>query len=125
MINYTFKDNKTLLDLFNIINPNCYQALIINAIITDNKDDAIKYCNVLKTAIQYYNWDATGKQTTYIDQLICTSDLSKWQKEAILYIIANDTKKCIHTINAEKDREINSLKANSNSLESFRRLFYF
>ena len=38
MINPIISHNKTLFDIFNMINPNCYQALIIQAIIEDRKD---------------------------------------------------------------------------------------
>lgn len=106
MNNYKFSNDKSLFDLFNMINPNCYQALIINSIIEDNKSDCLKYLNELKVAFELYKWPIDDKSTNYIDQLICNSSLLTWQKTAIMYIISNNVIKCQETIN----KEINRLK---------------
>lgn len=94
MSNHTLSHGKTVFDIFNMINPNCYQAFIIQCIIENKKEEAIQYCNELETAIEYYKWDSKCKQSSYIDQLICESDLVKWQKFAIIYIMSNNTKLC-------------------------------
>ena len=56
MNNYKFSNDKSLFDVFNMINPNCYQALIINSIIEDNKADCVKYLDELKSAFELYKW---------------------------------------------------------------------
>ncbi len=116
MNNYKFSNDKSLFDLFNMINPNCYQALIINSIIEDNKTDCLKYLDELKTAFELYKWSSDDKSTAYIDQLICNSDLNTWQKTAIMHIISNNVIKCQETINKEinrlKQNELNANKVN-------------
>lgn len=105
MSNHPISHGKTVFDLFNMINPNCYQAFIIQCIIENKKEEAIQYCDELSTAIEYYKWDAAGKQSSYIDQLICESDLQKWQKIAIIYIISNNVEQCKKVIESELNNE--------------------
>lgn len=110
MCNYHISNNKTMFDIFNMINPNCYQAFIIKSIIENRKQEAIKYCDELSVAFEYYKWDTSPKQSNYIDALICESDLKKWQKIAIIHIIANDIKECKsileNELQSEKDEEL-------------------
>lgn len=108
MSNHTISNGKTLFDLFNMLNPNCYQAFIIQCIIENKKEEAIQYCNELSTAIEYYKWNIERKQSSYIDSLICESQFEKWQKIAIIYIISNDVNKCKEVIESEinKDKQI-------------------
>lgn len=101
MNNCIISNGKTLFDLFNMINPNCYQAFIIRCIIEDKKNDAIRYCDELLTAIEYYKWNVERKQSSYVDSLVCESKLDKWQKIAIIYIISNDVEKCKDVINSQ------------------------
>lgn len=98
-------NGKTLFDLFNMINPNCYQAFIIQCIIENKKEEAIQYCDELLVAFEYYKWDSCGKQSGYIDSLICDSNLDKWKKIAIIHIIANDVEKCKKIIEDEIENE--------------------
>lgn len=110
MINHPISHNKSMFDLFNMINPNCYQAYIIQCIIEDKKEDALRYCDELSTAFEYYKWDSSGKQSDYIDSLICESNLDKWQKMAIIYIISNDIVKCKNIIKNQISLEQEDLK---------------
>ena len=107
MSNHPISHGKTVFDLFNMINPNCYQAFIIQCIIENKKEEAIQYCDELSTAIDYYKWDASGKQSSYIDQLICESDLDKWKKIALIYIISNNVEQCKKVISdqIESDKQ--------------------
>ena len=108
MSNHTISNGKTLFDLFNMLNPNCYQAFIIQCIIENKKEEAIQYCNELSIAVEYYKWNVERKQSSYIDSLICESQFEKWQKIAIIYIISNDVNKCKEVIESEieKDKQI-------------------
>jgi hypothetical protein len=110
MINHPISHNKSMFDLFNMINPNCYQAYIIQCIIEDKKEDALRYCDELSTAFEYYKWDSSGKQSDYIDSLICESNFDKWQKMAIIYIISNDIVKCKNIIKNQISLEQEDLK---------------
>lgn len=94
MSNHTISHGKTIFDIFNMINPNCYQAFIIQCIIENKKEEAIQYCDELLTAIEYYKWESKTSQSSYIDSLICESQLDKWQKLAIIHIIANEVIPC-------------------------------
>ena len=105
MSNHPISHGKTVFDLFNMINPNCYQAFVIQCIIENKKEEAIQYCNELSTAIEYYKWDSAGKQSSYVDQLICESDLQKWQKISIIYIISNNVEQCKKVIEGELNNE--------------------
>lgn len=105
MSNHAISHGKTMFDIFNMINPNCYQALAIQAIIENKKEEALYCCDELHTAVEYYEWDSSGKQTSYIDALICDSDLKKWQKIAIIHIIANNADLCKKTILDEIESE--------------------
>lgn len=105
MSNHPISHDKTLYDLFNMVNPNCYQAFIIQYIIENKKQEAIQCCDELSVAFEYYKWDSKGKQSSYIDTLICESNLTKWQKIAIIHIIANDVKSCKCVIESEIDAE--------------------
>ena len=105
MSNHLISHGKTVFDLFNMINPNCYQAFIIQCIIENKKEEAIQYCNELSIAIEYYKWESTGKKSSYIDQLICESDFQKWQKIAIIYIISNNVELCKKVIENELDND--------------------
>ena len=69
MINHIITKDKTMFDLFNMIQPNCYQAYIIQCIIEDRKQDAISYCNELQTAVNYYKWNVQNNTTDYTDCL--------------------------------------------------------
>lgn len=101
MINHIITKDKTMFDLFNMIQPNCYQAYIIQCIIEDRKQDAISYCNELQTAVDYYKWDIHNNTTDYTDCLICNSELEQWQKMALLHIVSNDYNKCKNIIELE------------------------
>ena len=92
---------KSLFDLFNMVNPNCYQAMIIQDIISNNTSDAIDHCKALQIAIEYYKWETKDKNTDYIDSLICQSGLDKWQKIAIMHILGSNIKKCIECLEYE------------------------
>lgn len=105
MSNHPISHNKTIYDVFNMINPNCYQAFIIQFIIENKKEEALQCCDELAVAFEYYNWDSKSKQSSYTDGLICESNLAKWQKIAIIHIIANDIKSCKHVIENEIDEE--------------------
>lgn len=105
MSNHTISHGKTVYDIFNMINPNCYQAFIMQYIIENRKEEALKCCEELETAFEYYKWDTSGKQSSYVDSLICESNLDKWQKVAIIHIIANDVKSCKKAIQDELDSE--------------------
>lgn len=105
MSNHPISHDKTIYDIFNMINPNCYQAFIIQFIIENKKEEALQCCDELAVAFDYYNWDSKGKQSSYIDSLICESNLEKWQKIAIIHIIANDVKSCKHIIENEIESE--------------------
>lgn len=94
MSNHPLSHGKTMYDLFNMINPNCYQAFIIQCIIENKKEEAIQCCEELSTAFEYYKWDSSGKQSGYIDSLVCESNLEKWQKIAIIHIVSNDVANC-------------------------------
>lgn len=106
MSNHSIGHGKTMFDLFNMINPNCYQAFIIQCIIENNKEEALQYCHELSTAIEHYKWDSSGKQSDYIDQLVCESNLQKWQKIAIIHIIANDVESCKSVIESEINNDL-------------------
>lgn len=110
MSNHPISHDKSMFDLFNMINPNCYQAYIIQCIIEDKKEDALRYCDELSTAFEYYKWDSSGKQSDYIDSLICESNFDKWQKMAIIYIISNDIVKCKNIIKNQISLEQEDLK---------------
>lgn len=112
MINHIITKDKTMFDLFNMIQPNCYQAYIIQCIIEDRKQDAISYCNELQTAVDYYKWNVHNNTTDYTDCLICNSELEQWQKIALLHIVSNDYNKCKYTIELEiaKLERMNSTK---------------
>lgn len=110
MNNYQISHGKTLFDIFNMINPNCYQAFIIQCIIENKKEDAMQYCDELKTAIDYYKWESRDISSKYIDALICESNLSQWQKLSIIYIVSNNIDQCKKII----ENEIQSDKDNIN-----------
>lgn len=115
MQNINLSCDKTLFDLFNMVNPNCYQAMIIQDIIDNNIDDAIKHCNALQTAIEYYKWSSDDKNTDYIDSLICQSGLERWQKIAIMYALGNDISKCISELHSHcKQNCISETELNDN-----------
>lgn len=101
MSNYLISHNKTMYDIFNMTNPNCYQAFIIQYIIENKKEDAIKCCDELSVAFNYYKWDTSGKQSNYIDGLINESGLENWQKLALLHIISNNVNSCKTVIENE------------------------
>lgn len=105
MCNHPISNGKTMFDIFNMVNPNCYQAFIIQSIIECKKHEAIQYCDELMTAIEYYKWEVSSKHGSYIDSLICESNLEKWQKIAIIHIISNDVKSCKSVIEGEIERE--------------------
>lgn len=98
---FYFSKDKSIFDLFNMTNPNCYQAMIIQDIIDSNLEEAIMNCNNLLTAIEYYKWDTSDKNTAYIDSLICQSSLDRWQKIAIMYVLGSNVKKCIECLESE------------------------
>ena len=112
MINHIITKDKTMFYLFNMIQPNCYQAYIIQCIIEDRKQDAISYCNELQTAVNYYKWNVHNNTTDYTDCLICNSELEQWQKIALLHIVSNDYNKCKDIIELEiaKLERMNSTK---------------
>lgn len=119
MSNHAISHGKTMFDIFNMINPNCYQSLAIQAIIENKKEEAIYCCNELRTAIEYYKWGSTGKQSSYIDALICDSDLKKWQKIAIIHIIANDVDLCKKAILDEIEYEKELLVKRTESAKQY------
>ena len=90
-----------------MMNPNCYQALIMQYIIENRKDDALKCCNELSVAFDYYQWDTKSKQSDYLDSLVCESSLEKWQKIAIIHIMSNNIDKCEKVISNEIESENN------------------
>ena len=114
MINHIISHNKTLFDIFNMINPNCYQALIIQAIIEDRKEEAIQLCDALSTALEYYKWESSAKQSGYTDALICDSSLDQWKKLAIIRIISNNVNQCKDIIKKEIENSRSYYKTNSN-----------
>lgn len=118
MSNHLISHDKTLYDIFNMINPNCYQAFIIQYIIENRKQEAIQCCDELSVAFEYYKWDSSGKQSSYIDSLICESNLEKWQKIAIIHIIANNAKLCKAAIESEIESE---KEATNKRIESAKR----
>lgn len=122
MSNHSLSHGKTIFDLFNMTNPNCYQAFIIQCIIENKKEEAVQYCEELATAIEYYKWDSSGKQSGYVDSLICESNLEKWQKIAIIHIIANDVKSCKSVIESkisdEREESIKRIEMSKKQLES-------
>lgn len=124
MSNHAISHGKTMFDIFNMINPNCYQSLAIQAIIENKKEEAIYCCNELLTAIEYYKWDSSGKQTNYIDALICDSDLKKWQKIAIIHIIANDVDSCKKAILDEIEYEKELLVKRTESAKQYSRCIW-
>lgn len=113
MINHSIGNNKTMFDLFNMINPNCYQAFIIKSIIENNKLEAIQCCEELETAITYYRWETKSTSSRYIDALICNSDLEVWQRKAIFHIIDCHTSECSKVIQDEINRENAQINATS------------
>ena len=105
MSNHTISHGKTMFDIFNMINPNCYQALIMQAIIENKKEEAIQYCNELTAAFEYYKWDSSGKQNSYTDGLICDSNLEQWKKLALIRIISNNVSQCKSILESEIKKE--------------------
>jgi hypothetical protein len=101
MSNHSISHGKTLFDIFNMLNPNCYQAFIIQCIIENKKEEALQYCDELVTAINYYKWDAKDISSKYTDALICDSNLEKWQKLSIIYIVSNNIDQCKNAIKDE------------------------
>lgn len=91
---YYISGGKTLFDMFSMINPNCYQTLIMKSIVDGDKNGVLFYCDKLAETVKYYKWDIAYKKNDYIDSLICMSELELWQKRALLYIISNDTDNC-------------------------------
>lgn len=117
MSNHNISHGKTIFDIFNMINPNCYQAFIIQSIIENKKEEAVQYCDELKTAIEYYKWDASNKSNRYIDCLICESEyLQKWQKLAIIYIMSNSIEQCKNVILDEIKSELEESKSKSRNV---------
>lgn len=114
MIDYTFSGDKTLSDIFNMVNPNSYQTLAIIAIIENKKSDAIQYLKDLEIAYKYYKWDSSDKNSDYIDSLICQSSLEKWQKIAIMYTLGNDIDKCIEYLKYDLDSHEHYNNTNKN-----------
>ena len=136
MSNHPISNGKTVYDIFNMINPNCYQAFIIMYVIENKKEEAIRCCDELRTAIEYYKWDSSGTQSSYIDALICDSNLEKWQKIAIIHIIANNIDACkktiLNEIESEKEASVKRIESAKqynqspkNQIESLYRLFGF
>ena len=134
MSNHSISNGKTLYDVFNMINPNCYQALIMQYIIENRKDEALKCCDELTVAFDYYKWDSKGKQSNYIDSLVCESNLEKWQKIAIIHIVANDVVSCkkviseqIESENAFSNKRLEHAKLSSrdNAVDALYHLFGF
>jgi hypothetical protein len=105
MSNHAISHGKTMFDIFNMINPNCYQALIIQAIIENKKEEAIQFCDELATAFEYYKWDSAGKQSSYTDGLICDSNLEQWKKLALIRIISNNVKQCRDILEKEVEND--------------------
>lgn len=91
--NHAISHEKTMFDIFNMISTNCYQALAIQAIIENKKEEDIQFCDELTTAFEYYKWDSAGKQSSYTDKLVCDSDLEQWKKLALIRIISNNVKR--------------------------------
>ena len=120
MSNHPISHDKTVYDLFNMINPNCYQAFIIQYIIENRKQEAIQCCDELSIAFEYYKWDSKGKQSSYIDTLVCESNLAKWQKLAIIHIIANDIKSCKKAIEDEIASEKDATNKRIESARQYR-----
>lgn len=132
MSNHPISHGKTVYDIFNMLNPSCYQAFIIQYIIENRKEEAIRCCDELSIAFDYYKWDSTGKQSNYIDSLICESNLEKWQKIAMIHIIANDIASCkklleseIENEKAKTQRRQISVKSHQSQLRDFYDLFGF
>lgn len=123
MSNCLISNGKTLYDVFNVINPNCYQAFIIQYIIEDKKEEAIKCCNELTNCFKYYKWERNKKPSGYVDSLICESNLDKWKKLAIIHIITNDVEKCkniiVDEINKDKHNKNNNITENKLLCELF------
>ena len=136
MSNHQISHGKTIFDIFNMINPNCYQAFIIQCIIENKKEEAVQYCDELSTAIEFYKWESKTSQSSYVDSLICESQLEKWQKLSIIHIIANEIAAC-KSILEEKileekkyaEKRINEAKNYrdypKNSMEDLYKLFGF
>lgn len=120
MSNHPISHDKTIYDLFNMINPNCYQAFIIQYIIENRKQEALQCCDELSVAFDYYKWEPKGKQSSYIDSLICESNLDKWKKIAIIHIIANDVKSCKRVIESEIESEKEKTEKRIESAKQFR-----
>ena len=115
---------KTLFDLFNMTNPNCYQAMIIQDVIENHFSDAIDHCKALQVAIEYYKWNSEDKNTDYIDSLICQSGLERWQKIAIMHVLGNNPNKCIECIESELARQNDISESNRNDPFYKDRLLY-
>lgn len=113
-INHKLSCGKTLFDLFNMVNPNCYQAMIIQDVIENHFSDAIDHCKALQVAIEYYKWNSEDKNTDYIDSLICQSGLERWQKIAIMHVLGSNMKKCIECIESELTRQSDISESNRN-----------
>jgi hypothetical protein len=122
MSNYPVSHDKTIYDIFNMINPNCYQAFIIQYIIENRKEEALKCCDELATAIEYYKWDSSGKQSSYVDSLICESKFAKWQKLAIIHIIANDVKSCKRVIEGRIKEEASETEKRIESAKKYKEM---
>ena len=105
MSNHVISHGKTMFDIFNMINPNCYQALIIQAIIENKKEEAVQFCNELEVAFNHYKWDSSGKQSSYIDTLVCESNLDQWKKLALIRIISNNVKQCRDILEKEIEND--------------------
>lgn len=120
MSNHTISHGKTIFDIFNMINPNCYQAFIIQCIIENKKEEAIQYCDELLTAIEYYKWESKTSQSSYIDSLICESQLEKWQKLAIIHIIANEVNPCKSIIESKILEEKKDTEDRINTARKFK-----
>lgn len=101
MVNHPISHGKTLFDVFNMLNPNCYQAFIIQCIVEDKKEEAIQYCDELTTAINYYKWESKDVSTKYTDALVSESDLKRWQKLSIIYIMSSNIEQCKNVIKGE------------------------
>ena len=135
MVNHPISHGKTLFDIFNMLNPNCYQAFIIQCIIEDKKEEAVKYCDELTTAINYYKWESKDVSTKYTDALVSESDLEKWQKLSIIYIMSSNIEQCKNVIKDEIQSEkeeankrleyIKRNKSNGSLLEELYSLYGF
>ena len=130
MSNHSISHGKTLFDIFNMLNPNCYQAFIIQCIIENKKEEALQYCDELVTAINYYKWDAKDISSKYTDALICESNLEKWQKLSIIYIVSNNIDQCKKIIEdeiqLEKDnthKRLECIKQNGNKRSLLEELY--